>query len=408
MKPLKILISAYACRPNMGSEPGVGWNIATEIAKHHEVWVLTRPDNRSEIEGVPLKTTHPITFVYCSPPAPWTTWFKPTQLIHYYFWQIGAYKTAQKLHQQSNFDLIHHVTYVRYSTPSFLARLPIPFVWGPVGGGEFAPKLYEICRSIVHWIGAHDPFAKQTAQKSTLVRATTEDTAKQLRTMGATHIEVMGESGLPDLEINDLASTPALSYTPIRLISIARLLHWKGLHLSIKAFAHQSLPQDIEYWILGEGPERTRLESLTQNLGIEHRVKFLGRVSRQETLEKLKSSHILIHPSLHDSGGWVCLEAMAAGRPVICLDTGGPSIQITSETGIKVPAENPKQVIDDLAKAIVHLVENPELRTQMGNAGQMRVKEHFSWETKGQQLAELYIQLVKQHLNQKDKTECES
>jgi glycosyltransferase involved in cell wall biosynthesis len=419
MKPLKILISAYACRPNMGSEPGVGWNIATEIAKHHEVWVLTRPDNRPEIEAVSSDLKHPIHFIYCSPPAPWTDLFKPTQLTHYYFWQAGAYRTAQTLHQQFKFDLVHHVTYVRYSTPSFLTRLPIPFIWGPVGGGEFAPKtfwkdfsfrgkLYEVFRSGAHWVGAQDPFTRQTAQKSVLVRATTEDTARQLRKMGATYIEVVGESGLSHLEIDDLAGASQPTHTPIRLISMARLLHWKGLHLSIEAFAHKSLPQDTEYWILGEGPERTRLQSLAQRLEIGHRVKFLGRVSRQETLEKLKNCHILVHPSLHDSGGWVCLEAMAAGRPVICLDTGGPSIQVTSETGIKVPTKNPQQVINDLADAMLDLINNTELRDQMGKAGQRRVKEHFSWETKGQQLAELYVQIVKQHPKIKDEIECKS
>jgi len=50
-KPLKVLLSAYACRPDMGSEPGVGWNMARELVKHYKIWVITRAENRPFIEA---------------------------------------------------------------------------------------------------------------------------------------------------------------------------------------------------------------------------------------------------------------------------------------------------------------------------------------------------------------------
>jgi len=65
----------------------------------------------------------------------------------------------------------------------------------------------------------------------------------------------------------------------------------------------------------------------------------------KQTLERLAECDVLAHPSLHDSGGWTCLEAMAAARPVVCLDLGGPGTQVTAATGIKLPAHNPDQVI---------------------------------------------------------------
>ena len=64
---------------------------------------------------------------------------------------------------------------------------------------------------------------------------------------------------------------------------------------------------------------------------------------------------MLVHPSLHDSGGWVCLEAMAAGKPVICLDLGGPGEQVTRETGFKIPALDPDQAVKDMARAMAVL-----------------------------------------------------
>lgn len=407
MKDLKILISAYACRPNMGSEPGVGWNTVVELAKYQQVWVLTREDNRAAIAAELAQNPIPnIHFIYCEPPR-WACWWKATQLPHYYWWQVVAYFKAKELHAQIGFDIAHHITYVRYSTPSFLSLLPIPFIWGSVGGGESAPqpfwqdfsgrgKVYEILRSLAHRIGEIDPFTRLTARRSTLIRATTKDTAQRLYQMQATNVEVFSESGISQAEIARLGDCPVPQNSPIRFISMARLLHWKGLHLGIRAFAQADLPEDTEYWIFGEGPEDHRLQALAAELNVSERVKFWGRRSRDETLSKLSECHVLIHPSLHDSGGWVCLEAMAAGRPVICLDLGGPAVQVTEETGMKIVAQNPEQTVNSLAEAISWLAKDGELRSRLGQAGQKRVQEHFSWENKGRHLIKLYETILAQ------------
>ena len=108
------------------------------------------------------------------------------------------------------------MTYVRYSTPSFLSLLPVPFVWGPVGGGEMAPKAfwkdfsrrgktYEFLRSLVHRLGELDPFTRITARRSILVKATTLDTARRLQYFGIKTLQVESESGLSAQEIEKLA-----------------------------------------------------------------------------------------------------------------------------------------------------------------------------------------------------------
>jgi glycosyltransferase involved in cell wall biosynthesis len=81
---------------------------------------------------------------------------------------------------------------------------------------------------------------------------------------------------------------------------------------------------------------------------------------------------------------------MAAGLPVICLDLGGPAVQVTQETGFKIKAHNPTQAVRDLALAMNCLAKNLELRSRMGRAGEHRVRENFVWESKGQLLARIY------------------
>lgn len=405
---MKVLISAYSCEPGKGSEPGVGWNIAKEVARHHQVWVMTRPDEskvaiEAELNRNPIPN---LNFVYFTLPF-WQDSMRLGQSgamqIHYYLWQIQAYFVARRLHKEINFDVAHHVTFVRYSTPSFLSLLSLPLVWGPVGGGEQAPKSffkdfshsakrYETLRWLIHKVGERDPFAKLTAKRSALARATTHDTARQLYKMGATNVQITSESGLAPEEIQQLNQCSLPTAKPIRFISMGRLLHWKGFYLGIRAFAKANLP-DAEYWILGEGPEKENFQLLAKQLGVNDRIKFWGRLPRDETLEKLTQSHVLVHPSLHDSGGWVCLEGMAAGRPILCLDLGGPAVQVTDETGIKIAAHTPEQVVEEMSQAMVRLAQDADLRNRMGVAGKQLVREHYSWQVKGKKLDRLYQEL---------------
>ncbi|MFE4105436.1 glycosyltransferase family 4 protein [Almyronema epifaneia] len=407
MTGFKILVSAYACRPQEGSEPGIGWHLVQELAKVHQVWVLTRANNQpaiaAELAANPISN---LQVIYCDLPL-WLQKLNHGQKLvhlHYYLWQIAAYRLGRRLQAKNNFDLVHHVTYVRYWSPSFLSLLPLPFVWGPVGGGEATPRgfwsalgkrglAYELLREAIHRLSELDPFLRLTARRSAIAYATTADTARCLRRLGAQRVEVFSQLGLSTAELSALADLP-LPPQP-RFLSMGRLLHWKGFHLGLQAFAQADLPPDVTYWIVGDGPERDRLKQLAAALGISDRVKFWGKLSRSETLQKLADCSVLVHPSLHDSGALVCAEAMAAGRPVICLDQGGPALQVTAATGFKVAAQQPAQVIQDLAAAMDCLAQDKTLWQQMSQASRQRIQSVFSWASKGQQFTQLYQQLVK-------------
>jgi glycosyltransferase involved in cell wall biosynthesis len=202
---------------------------------------------------------------------------------------------------------------------------------------------------------------------------------------------------LPQNEIERLKNFPLLRESKtFRVLSVGSLVHFKGFELGLRAFAsfHRRFPQS-EYWLVGDGPERKRLERLARRLGVAGQVTFLGELPRGEVLAKLGECDVLLHPTLHDSGGWASLEAMAAGRPVICLDCGGPALQVTPETGIKVAGISPSQVITDLAEALVRLASDPEGRARLGAMARARVQEHFSWDSKGEDLMAVYSEAVR-------------
>ena len=412
MKRLKVLVSAYACEPGKGSEPGVGWNWVRQIARFHDVWVVTRANNRAMIEKALAKEPMPnVHWRYFDLPR-WARFWKKGQRgvhLYYYLWQIGAYFVGRHLHREVSFDLVHHVTFVKYWIPSFLSFLPVPFIWGPVGGGESAPgtffwtfscqgRAYEFLRSLARWLGEHDPFVRLTAKRARLILATTPETQTRIAMLGGRRIEVLSEVGLPEDEFVALGAIPIRYENPFRVASIGRLLHLKGFHLGLIAFAnfHRHFPAS-EYWLFGDGPERRNLELLVRRLSIFEAVKFWGQLPRGEVLEKLADCDVLVHPSLHDSGGWVCVEAMAAGRPVICLDLGGPGVQVSEEAGFKVFANTPEQAIRDMAWSMARLAESFELRLSMGMAGRRRVEEQFTSNKKGEWLGVAYQKLLRRY-----------
>jgi glycosyltransferase involved in cell wall biosynthesis len=145
---------------------------------------------------------------------------------------------------------------------------------------------------------------------------------------------------------------------------------------------------------VGDGPERAALVSLAQRLGVTDRVWFCGALPRRDALQRLAACHVLVHPSLHDSGGWVCLEGMAAGKPVICLDLGGPAALVTESSGIKVPATDPEQAVQDLGRAMSTIGTSGELRHEMGIAGRRRACDEYIWEKKADRLEALYASVL--------------
>ena len=244
-------------------------------------------------------------------------------------------------------------------------------------------------------IGEHDPFVRYTAKQAQIAMATTPETEICLIRLACQKVQILSQLGMTMDEMSYLKNIPLHTTNPFRLVSIGKLLHWKGFHLGLKAFSQfKKKYPEAEYWLIGDGPERCTLVNLARNLGVINNVRFFGQIPRELVMDIFAESDVLVHPSLKESGGFVCLEAMAAGRPVVCLDLGGPALQVTEETGFKIPAIEPDQAVRDMAQAMLRLVRDPDLRKRMGDAGRKRVREHFLWDFKGDRMNEIYQEIV--------------
>jgi glycosyltransferase involved in cell wall biosynthesis len=409
---LRILLSAYACEPGNGSEPGVGWSWAEGLSQEVELTVITRANNRPSIEACEERWVSRVTWVYYDL-SRWLTFWKRGARgtnLYYWLWQFGAVKIARRIHKRRPFEIFHHVTFGRYWVASMLAPPSVPFVFGPVGGGEDIPisllksfslknRLMELLRNALHYLCRFDPFLRAIlGRKSTVTVAATLETEAKLALLRPNHVVTMPQCCLDAQKLQQFRNLPSPQVDRFRIVSIGRLVPWKGYHLALKAFAQllESFP-DAEYWLINDGPDRNRLENLAATLCLSSKVKFCGRLSSlEEVHQTLGQCDVLLHPALRESFGNVCLEAMAAGRPVVCLAAGGPGMQVTPEVGIAVPPTDESATIGKLSEALAKLAGNPVLREQMGRAAQLRAKQHFSQDAQITTMLGIYQQLLKQ------------
>ncbi len=400
---LKVLVSAYACEPHKGSEPGVGWNWAKQIARFAEVWVITRANNREVIEEELKKNPEPnLHFVYVDLPKWMRFWKKGQRGVHlyYYLWQFAVYFRAKKLVKENRFDITHHITFVNDWIFSSLSLLNIPFVWGPIGSHPEVPlkflygmkaKFLEMSRRIVqNFFRYFEPlylFTILRAQKIILI-SQNQKAKYPFKLLSNDSLFFQSANG-----INSIFNTKfnTVKNSGLKIITVGRLIYLKGFHLTINAFAMflQKTDKNAELTIIGDGMDRELLRKLVNKNNLLRKVKFLGNIPREFVLEELSTSGIFVFPSF-EGGGMVVLEAMAVGLPVVCLDYGGPGEMVTNECGFKIKPITPQQTINDLAEALLKLAQDPELRKKMGEAGRKRVEEHYTWEKKGEFIRKVY------------------
>lgn len=402
-KRIKVLISAYACEPHKGSEPGVGWNWAKQIAKFADVWVITRANNRDVIESELKKNPDPnLHFGFYDIPGWLSFWKKKARALYLYYllWQLGAYRSAKKMHKQKDFDVVHQITFGNICLPTFIPFLKIPFIWGPVGGGEHVPsvfkrgydfksKIRETLRDIFIASLKVNLLFLYACKKANVIIAKTRDTAKRIPFQYSSKV----------LITTDVAATPKdlnLKYNQdTQIISVGKLDAWRGFDLLIRAFIKVvKNHENIKLLILGGGSGRKRLQKICEEKNVADKVYFAGHVNSEKYLEYMRESSILVNPSLKEGGVTVLFDALSFGLPVICLDIPGAPEIITDDCGIKIKPIDPEQTINELAAALMKLVNDTDLRKKMGMTGKKWVEEHYTWEKKGEFIRKVYEEVL--------------
>ncbi|HOM28998.1 MAG TPA: glycosyltransferase [Deltaproteobacteria bacterium] len=391
---MKVLVSAYACEPDKGSEPGVGWNWVCAIAANHEVWVCTKGNNRESIERE--LRTHPnnnLHFVYVDVPRALSFWKKGQRgiYLYYYLWQVCALSHAIRLHRTIHFDLGHHITFVNAWIWTFLALMPIPFVWGPIGTNRIPPSCllpnlrerirYQLRYFIQSLIRSIDPLYWMSAIRAELILVINEDTGNLFPLRQVAKDKIRIEPAIGSEVIND-SIVKDQREGMFNILYAGRFISIKGAHLAVEAFAEFSKRRDnVHLTIIGKGPLEELMRQLVMKNHVEDRVAFIEWMPRDAMLRLMKTADVFLFPSMEGSG-MVILEAMAAGIPVVCLNWGGPGTMIDDACGIRVDVGGHDDTIRSLAKALEYLYDNPDVIRKMSISAIARVSEKYTWSKK--------------------------
>ena len=177
------------------------------------------------------------------------------------------------------------------------------------------------------------------------------------------------------------------------VLACGRLVPYKGFDVLVRSAVGRS----FEVWIIGEGPERTRLEHMIRSLGVADRVRLLGNVPDSDLAKFMCAADVFVLPSVTNAEtfGIAQLEAMAAGRPIIntSLDTAVPHVARDGIEAITVPPGDHLR----LAEAIDTLIRDPERRRRMGHAARHRATTQYSTEAFKEGIEVIYRHAVTAH-----------
>lgn len=403
---LKILISAYACSPYKGSEPGVGWGFIAALAVHHDLWVIVEEEKfRADIER--YLAEHPafgervhFHFIHKQRNRALRKLWPPSYYRYYRRWQRDALTLAKKLHVEIGFDLAHQLTMVGFREPGYLWQLGIPFVWGPVGGMGLFPwrfmhkigtygALYYLGYNLYNLVQmrllSRPRLAAQAAGVGLL--AATSENRKSIQDYWGYPSTVLPEVGLPGAPIHHtLARRPD---EPLRIVWSGQHTPGKALNLGLEALAR--LPADAAWQldIIGTGPRTGAWAGLTTRLGISQNCRFHGWLKRDEALAVMKSAHVMLITSLRDLTSTVTIEALSLGLPIVCLDHCGFADVVNEQCGIKVPITTPGKAVDGLTTAIARLAKDENFRHALAE-GAIRRAQDYSWEEKAKAVDDIY------------------
>lgn len=390
-----ILVSAYACEPLKGSEQGVGWNWVLQMAKNNYLHVITRSNNKEHIEAhLPIDIASNIQFHYYDTPSFFRKFKKRSKGLYFYYlcWQIGIISIIRNLKRTHKFNYSLHLTFGNIWLPTFLPFFSIPFIWGPLGGGEAIPnsfikvlpvkqRLVQTLRVILAKTVYINPLLLTSAFRSKAILCRTQSTVDVLPEIFRSKTKTVADGAI-EPEIFKFQASAKHSET-VRLISTSRLIAFKNVFSLVQALLYIPSNYNFRLTIIGSGPERVRIQQFLDEYSLNYRVSIIDELSRQEVLEELSESNIFISPSLRDACNLSLLEAMAVGLPIICLNWSGMAISTTDDCAIRLPVSSPEQMPQDLASAICRLIDNPYLRSKMGEAGRARIQTTFNWESKG-------------------------
>jgi glycosyltransferase involved in cell wall biosynthesis len=405
MSRLHILLLAPGCSPEEVSMPYVTYSHAAALAQLHDVTlVLGSPTEEAvrrakapfhSIEVVRMPSTERIyawsfrrIFKGNYDSQAVTAFGYPFSLA----FEWHAWRQSRRRIFAGEFDVVLRIMPMTPVLPSpfafFLRKGPIPFVIGPLNGGLPWPAGFRQLENQKEWVSnirslyRYLPFARSTYRNASAIIAASSQTYAEFAAYNG-KVFFVPEPGIA----RSLCYGDSRSPDPgakLELLFVGGLVPRKACDLALRAAAPLLRSDLARFTVVGDGPERNRLEQLTRSLGIEKAVLFCGWLSHADVLKHLRSADAFVFPSLRDNGAGVVFEALATGAVPVVADFGGPGDIVHPKVGYKVPLTNESDIVAQMEKILTELAHNRDRLEQLRRQGIAYVQERLTWDAKAQ------------------------
>ena len=405
MSRLRILVLAPESNPEGVCIPFVTYSHAAALAQLHDVTMVVESPSEGPVRraGGSFRSIEVVRMPSLERIYAWSVRriFKnnfDTQVLTafgYPFSVAFEWRAWQQLRPRilaGEFDVVLRLVPMTPSLPSpfafFLRKGPIPFVLGPLNGGLPWPTGFSQLENQKEWISnlrnvyRYLPFARSTYRHAAAIITASSQTYSEFAGYGD-KVFFVPEPGISDALCSSDSRRPEPG-AKLELIFVGGLVPRKACDLALRAAARVLRADMARFTVVGDGPERSRLEQLVRSLGIENAVSFRGWLSHVDVLSHMRSADVFVFPSVRDNGAGVVFEALASGAVPVVADFGGPGDIVHSEVGFKVPLTNEGEMVSQMEKILAGLVQDRDLLYRLRQQGISYARNQLTWDAKAQ------------------------
>ena len=405
MGRLRILLLAPNCDPTDVSIPYVTYSHAAALAKLHDVALVIGAPVEDRVRSAKAEF-HSIEVVRM--PAVERVWEWSLRRIFKYDYNSQvlaalrypfsiafewcAWRQLRRRILAGKFDVVLRLIPMAPSMPSpfafFLRKGPIPFVLGPLNGGLPWPRGFSQLERQKQWISnlrnmyRYLPFAQSTYRHAAAIIAASSQVYSEFAKYRE-KLFFIPEPGIGRSLCSDDGRDPQPG-AKLEFLFVGGLVPLKACDLALRAVAPFLRNSSARFTVVGDGPERNRLEQLSKSLGIESAVAFCGWISHAEVLTRMRSADVFVFPSVRDNGAGVVFEALACGAVPVVVDFGGPGDIVHAGVGYKVRLTNEDDVVSQMGDALWELVHDRNLLERLRKEGMSYARERLTWDAKAQ------------------------
>lgn len=410
MVGLRILVLGPDCDPERVSIPFVTYSHAAALAGLHDVTLAARSPVWDSVRraNAPFRSIEVVRMPWLERFHAWSVRriFRnnyDSQILTAFGYPFSiafewhAWRQLRRRVLGGEFDVVLRLVPMTPSLPSlfafFLRKGPIPFVLGPLNGGLPWPPGFAQLENQKEWIWKlrdlyrYLPFTRSTYRHAAAIIAASSQVCAEFAAY-RDKVFFVPEPGIGPSVCSDDSRMPEQG-GKLDLIFVGGLVPRKACDLALRAAAPLLRNGSASFTVVGDGPERSRLEQLAKSLEIEKKVSFPGWVSHAQVLQRLRSADVLVFPSLRDNGAGIVFEALASGAVPVVVDFGGPGDIVHPEVGCKVPLTNESDMVSQMEKILANLANNPDLLSRLRQRGVSYARECLTWDAKAQRTTQI-------------------